>query len=549
MSPCSRRELALTTAVNVVASCTVVLLSKMLYHRELWPYPVSSAAVELLLVWYCAPPPPKGTDMTLVPIMGALFAANVGLHQVSLKLCSVGAYTLFTALQIPCVVVVQHLWCGVHEGRMSLMCAFACACFVAYGGMILTVDFTSLGLLAAIAGAGCTACAKVLVKATGVSDTDALFHAHLPQSVALLGIISIAGERPEFPAPPQVSPLYSLVIVVILVAVAFSSKALNLTGYRICKTSPLLYQLLGPIKGFVVVAYSNSWGSRARVVSIVGSALCATAYGIFRDKSVWAAYTPHPPRARPALRSPHLYALLAAACYTFGGGGRALAVQYRLSDYIRRCGFGSALTGCYYHPTSLGCIYSKSNNGPWDIDTLHTAVNRRLEVPDTSAVTIHTRLGDGLELPDCWNVPTNCSGPGETEMRYALPELYYTRLWAAHQDILKPGNRTIHVVYGYHGCATPACRADTDHYVAQMTAWAQAMPGNWSTVIRGNYTADDDLAFMSRSRVFVQGGGGYSAIAADLVRANGGTVLRLGDQVVPHKISRPMVYIHKSGPE
>ena len=41
-------------------------------------------------------------------------------------------------------------------------------------------------------------------------------------------------------------------------------------------------------------------------------------------------------------------------------------------------------------------------------------------------------------------------------------------------------------------------------------------------------TPDDDIIFMARAKYFVQSGGGYSAMAAEMCRRMGGTVLCSG---------------------
>jgi len=224
--------------------------------------------------------------------------------------------------------------------------------------------------------------------------------------------------------------------------------------------------------------------------------------------------------------------------------------EYRISDGIARK-HGAA--GCESFPDTILCSYlketSKSNDIPALIRVLNLTQYRRPEL-DESTVIVHVRIGDGLcaqydypcrgdrtNVPDCWNNYEDCFFNPESEGKfYALSKKWYIPVL---QKLSFSNEARNVVIVGdmRHWTRTLDPRngnfsVDEAYLLNLAHFWREFFP---SVRVQVNNIPDEDFILLCSARVFVQGGGGYSALVADIVRARGGTVINPIDQTMNTK--------------
>mmetsp|Transcript_16625 Transcript_16625/g.42526 ORF Transcript_16625/g.42526 Transcript_16625/m.42526 type:complete len:189 (+) Transcript_16625:139-705(+) len=177
--------------------------------------------------------------------------------------------------------------------------------------------------------------------------------------------------------------------------------------------------------------------------------------------------------------------------------------KYQLKNGIRPCRLFNNSIACSY-------IRSYRENGQHpNIDVLNE-VTPMVE-PRPEAV-MHLRLGDVARFGDCWVHPCRKGG-----RLYQFTKDDYDTI----RDELK-NLTTITIV------ANPTHRGGgnkttmSEIYLNNVMGYLRSL--GVCPVHRGIRDADDDFAFATSAKVFVQGGGGYSRFMAKLVMKRGGRV-------------------------
>jgi hypothetical protein len=216
--------------------------------------------------------------------------------------------------------------------------------------------------------------------------------------------------------------------------------------------------------------------------------------------------------------------------------------NYRISDGISR-GYGAV--GCEHFPDSIVCSYenetSKANDIPALLRVLSKPQWHRAELP-IGTVVVHVRLGDGLcaqqdkscrgdreGIPDCWNYDEDCfRNPYSETKQYAYSKKWYIPVLNSLVLLPEEVRRIIIIGDKRHWTRTPDPRNGN---FSVDEAYLKNIENFWRTAFREVTTQvgkspDEDFITMCSARIFVSGGGGYSALVAKIVRARGGTVFR-----------------------
>jgi hypothetical protein len=152
---------------------------------------------------------------------------------------------------------------------------------------------------------------------------------------------------------------------------------------------------------------------------------------------------------------------------------------------------------------------------PQFINVMQQSTRRPKILPDEKTVVIHLRTGDGLNGPDCWNNVHDCR---ISHTIYALPKKYYDLL-LPQIPAAKDGYR-IELVTEFHEAENKRSsdlKLREEKYVNNVVEYFDRL--GYSTALRFNKGADEDLIYMGSSHFFIQAGGGYSGLAAGIVEA------------------------------
>jgi hypothetical protein len=212
--------------------------------------------------------------------------------------------------------------------------------------------------------------------------------------------------------------------------------------------------------------------------------------------------------------------------------------NYRLGDVVKR---RPTAPGCARFPNTIACAYEASQAQASDMSTLLRIVQARkqTDVPSAQSVVVHVRIGDGIKGPDCWHHSGDCFsnfGDGDDKGKvflYALSQQYYTallsRIPAGHDIILvgAAGHSTRHGLFGFGKHAVQKEMRWSDSYVHNAIHFFEKH--GFKVRARQGADPDTDFTFMAMARTFVQGGGGYSGLIAQMVKLNGQTVLHTGN--------------------
>ena len=263
--------LIISAACNVAAALVIILGAKHVYAT--WPFPVMATSIQMLVTWTCMHgTPPLDKDGVALNYLAILFAMGVAGANMSLRLNTVGTYELYKSTQIPMLLCIQLCQFKVRETRWGVAAAVAIMSFVALGTLGSSVAFSLPGLLAAMASTFSAAAFKVMIKVYHLhmdADTDALLYATLPRVIVLMGAYAALLEHATYPKP---------LILAWILGIGVAATVLNRTAFTICGSSPMLYQALAPVKTFMVVMLSNSWGDTVRTIGIAGAVLGSLGY-------------------------------------------------------------------------------------------------------------------------------------------------------------------------------------------------------------------------------------------------------------------------------
>lgn len=215
--------------------------------------------------------------------------------------------------------------------------------------------------------------------------------------------------------------------------------------------------------------------------------------------------------------------------------------EYRLADAIAK--FSDA-PGCEKYPDSIVCAYEKETAAPNDITILARILERRAKPSlalDERTVLVHLRLGDGLcarvdercrgsrnSVPDCWNHDADCwSDPNSITKQYAYSRDWYVSVLQRLSE-LQIVERILLIGDKRHWTRTLDPRGGNytvdDSYIENAASFFREAFPCVRILVSGN--PDEDFALLSSAKYFVQGGGGFSALIAQIVKARGGTVIK-----------------------
>ena len=130
---------------------------------------------------------------------------------------------------------------------------------------------------------------------------------------------------------------------------------------------------------------------------------------------------------------------------------------------------------------------------------------------------MHLRLGD-VAKGDCWNKDCIIETLSGNKIQYQFTEKDYDTIRDELKDL-----GTITIVANPSHVSNPSTIAWSEKYINHAMAYLRRL--GVCPVYRGIRNADDDFAFATSAKVFVQGGGGYSRFMAKLVTKRGGRVL------------------------
>jgi len=214
--------------------------------------------------------------------------------------------------------------------------------------------------------------------------------------------------------------------------------------------------------------------------------------------------------------------------------------DYRIGDGIAR---RPDAPGCGRFPGSIVCEYSKKTREPNDIGALIHVLDSKawnFAVADPYTVLVHVRLGDGLcaqidepcrgearGTPDCWTNDSDCwYDEGSNTKQYAYSKHWYFQVL---QDLQHTEAKRM-VVLGEkrHWTRTPDPRNGNfsidDAYLANLADFFR--PNFPQVELREPKFPDEDFFFLSSAKFFVQGGGGFSDLVAQIVKSRGGVVFK-----------------------
>ena len=203
--------------------------------------------------------------------------------------------------------------------------------------------------------------------------------------------------------------------------------------------------------------------------------------------------------------------------------------DYRIGDGISRQ-YGPP--GCERYPRSIVCEYTKETLLSNDLDALTNVLTRfsGAEIERGEAL-LHVRLGDGLcarvdpacrgdrtSVPDCWNSDEDCWKDKNSETKqYAFSKEWYNDSIISGLQAL---NITRVVIFGdmFHWTRTSDPREGDfsvdKQYLSNIAEFFHRH--HFETCVRRADFPDSDFA-THVLRVFIQGGGGYSALIARVV--------------------------------
>ena len=216
---------------------------------------------------------------------------------------------------------------------------------------------------------------------------------------------------------------------------------------------------------------------------------------------------------------------------------------YRLSDAIHQFADDDQ---CEEHSDSIICLYRSRTDAVADMSVLAPILGSfsRKDVPGYASAVLHARLGDGLcqrydyicrgnrtDIPNCWEHDEDCWFDAQIPRRYTFSRVWYD---AVPDKLREYGVKEIVIVGDpRHWTRTPDLRRG-DYSVDTAYVWSIVkffQKFQFSVRVRQPGTPDEDFAYMCSAKVFIQGGGGLSALVSEVVRYQNGFV------IVPNRAS------------
>ena len=210
--------------------------------------------------------------------------------------------------------------------------------------------------------------------------------------------------------------------------------------------------------------------------------------------------------------------------------------EYRIGDGVA---MHQGSPGCDAFPGSIVCAYLEITDQPNNISALVEVLDgRSIRRIDSDVALVHARLGDGLcamvdkpcrgtrsGVPDCWNNDEECWFDASISRQYAYSKHWY---FSVVSQLQKHRVKTVHIVGDkFHWTRTPDPRHgnfSVDEAYTQSMARFFRQSG-FGVSIHVPQLPDFDFVLLCSAQLFVQGGGGYSALVAHVVEHRGGVVI------------------------
>jgi hypothetical protein len=147
------------------------------------------------------------------------------------------------------------------------------------------------------------------------------------------------------------------------------------------------------------------------------------------------------------------------------------------------------------------------------------------DIPSSDTVVVHVRLSDVLTRDNCWDLPP-CVWRGLNGARriYVYPISWYDTVVQEIRNI----NTTLKVVvvgHAYHGENRKKIGTQRRRSIEYRTRIVEYFKDHgFNASARPEHLPDDDFLYMTNSKFFVSGGGGFSEMIAEICRSHGGQV-------------------------
>lgn len=218
--------------------------------------------------------------------------------------------------------------------------------------------------------------------------------------------------------------------------------------------------------------------------------------------------------------------------------------NYRLSDGILR---QYDAPGCELFPNSLVCMYHHEANDSEELNmvallrVIERNEQRMVKTVHEHTAFVHVRLGDGLcaqydiqcrgervDVPSCWESDYDCwRDANSVTKQYCYSKHWYDDVFDQLANLRVQRIEIIGDMHHWTRTSPDPRKGDFTIDKAYVTDLANALRmRHFDVFVRDPRTPDEDFLYMCSAEVFVQGGGGYSALIASVVEARGGNVLR-----------------------
>lgn len=190
--------------------------------------------------------------------------------------------------------------------------------------------------------------------------------------------------------------------------------------------------------------------------------------------------------------------------------------KYRLADIIfNYTGIGTEETVCGLWPTSMGCQFllskTPSRNVSWLIP-YYEAHKNQLGADMSQYTVLHLRLGDVIRRDGCWEMGCPFFHSAHAAHNYVYPKRYYEAILPSI-----PKTKPIMIVGNpYHGKREGQVEKNLQ-YLRKVVCFFRSH-GFMVIYFGDNKTPDEDFLAMISTSTFIQGGGGYSRIAASILK-------------------------------
>lgn len=212
--------------------------------------------------------------------------------------------------------------------------------------------------------------------------------------------------------------------------------------------------------------------------------------------------------------------------------------DYRLGDCIKDIDIVHG--SCSGPPGSLAMKYYSKKKKKKDLKVLNKIVPKS---PNEYDIILHLRIGDVIEnAPESvhtfWSDYTKWKGKNI----YVFPKQY----WIEIINQL-PKKKKIGLIFGGHGGIN---NMKSNDYVNKVKSLFQDY--GYELINVGTDNPDEDFIKLCNAKIFIQSGGGYSAIAAKIVRMRKNKVLFISENIISRqkesKTKTCRVEFYENGP-